>query len=83
MHLHAIGQNRRVVAAFQDADQLAAGVGVGHVEHESRERNEIFGLQAEVADRIEPVAVEAGSKSTSCGLILAANFSRLLRKMSR
>ncbi len=58
MQADAFGQHWGIISALQDADDSAAGVAVCDREDGLRQRDEIFGFQAERADRIRAMTVE-------------------------
>jgi hypothetical protein len=62
MKRNTFGQHGRIVAAFEDADDPAAGVGSCNVADDLRQRSEIFRLKPQRADRICAMAVEAGAQ---------------------
>ena len=54
----AVGQHRRVVAAFQDADDSSVAMVAGNSLHGARQFAEVFRFQAERADRV--IALSGG-----------------------
>lgn len=68
MDCDALGEDGRVVAAFEDADEAAVGVGVGDVQDHLGQGDEIFGFETQVADGVEAMGVEAGAEEDELGL---------------
>jgi hypothetical protein len=61
MNFHALGEHRRVVAAFQQADNSALGMHGCDIPHDLRELVKVLDLQTERADGVVTVAVEASA----------------------
>src|SRR3954469_24136422 len=57
------GLRRRgpMIAALQATDQPTLGVGAGHRKYLFRQADVVFGLQPEVANRVEAVGIKAGA----------------------
>ena len=53
MNFHAFGENGRIVAAFENADDSPSRIGIGDVQHGIGKGLEIFGFQTQVADGVQ------------------------------
>ncbi len=68
MCLNRLGQRVQVITALEKADDLAAAILAGAVGDESSQRNEVFGLESQRADRIGSMRIEAGADQYQLGL---------------
>ena len=64
----AIGQESQVIAPLQDAHQPSSGMGLGHLVDVAGQGLVVVGLQAEAADRVPGVGVEAARGGTFDGV---------------
>src|SRR4051812_38472001 len=58
MRIDALGQNGRVVTAFENADHASPGVNFCHVAHDLRQFAELFDFESKRANWIGTMAVE-------------------------
>jgi len=65
--LDGLGQGFQVVASLQAADQPPLAVRVGHLQYQPGQFREVFRLQAQRADWIAAVGVEAGAEQHELG----------------
>src|SRR3974390_2547327 len=67
MRLNAAGEDRYVVAPFQNTDDPTPRVGRGHFDDGPRQIFEVLGLQTQVANRVLGVGIEARADQHQLG----------------
>src|SRR6476661_3342096 len=77
---NTFGQNGRIVTAFENTDNAAVGMHCRDVAHALGQLGEVFDLQAERANRIGAMTVEAGANENQLWPKASSEFFQLGRE---
>src|SRR4051794_8597778 len=80
MSVHTFGQNGRIVTAFKNAHHSTAAVNGRHIAHDLGQLGKVLNLQAERADRVGAMTVEASTDENQLWPKASSEFFQLGRE---